>query len=45
MLKENLFDFIGTDIHNINHIKKIKEKIVIKNYKKILELTENNNKF
>lgn len=44
LLEENLIDFVGSDIHNLAHIKKFENKIRINNIKK-LEKAINNNLF
>ena len=44
LLEENLIDFVGSDIHNLAHIKKFENKIKINNIKK-LEKAINNNLF
>ena len=44
LLKNNLIDFVGSDIHNLNHCNQFKNKVVIKNLKG-LEKAINSNKF
>ena len=45
IIKENLYDFVGTDTHHKNHLRLL-EKIGTKKTKnKILNLVENNSKF
>ena len=45
LIKENLYDFVGTDTHHKNHLRLL-EKIGTKKTKnKILNLVENNSKF
>ena len=44
LLKNNLIDFVGSDIHNLNHCNQFKNKVVIKNLKD-LEKAINSNKF
>ena len=38
LLKENLYDFVGSDIHHKNHVAAFQNKVMIKNYQ-ILEET------
>lgn len=45
ILDKDLFDFVGTDIHNINHIKIMDKKVIINNVTKVQKLTKNNNQF
>ena len=40
LIKKNMVDFMGTDIHNLNHIKEIKRKLGTKN-----QLLEKSTKF
>ena len=35
LLKENLYDFVGSDIHHKNHIAAFRNKVVLKNYKSL----------
>lgn len=45
LIKENLYDFVGTDTHHKNHLR-LMEKIGTKKIKKnILDLVKNNSKF
>jgi protein-tyrosine phosphatase len=44
LLKENLYNFVGSDIHNKNHIASFQNKIIIKN-QQILEETMGKNVF
>ena len=45
LLNENLIDFVGSDIHNINHIDKFDDRIKIKNEKKLILAIECNSYF
>tara|TARA_Y100001954_G_C15807057_1_gene603217 strand:- start:1743 stop:2471 length:729 start_codon:yes stop_codon:yes gene_type:complete len=42
LIDNNLIDFVGSDIHNIGHIKQFDEKIKTKNVEKVREYFENN---
>lgn len=44
ILKENLYDFVGSDIHHKNHVAAFQNKVMIKNYQ-ILEETMAKNVF
>ena len=44
LLKKDLYDFTGSDIHHKNHIKAYQNKVIIKNYK-LLEETMRKNVF
>ena len=44
LLKKDLYDFSGSDIHHKNHIKAFQNKVIIKNYK-LLEETMRKNVF
>ena len=44
LLKNNLIDYVGSDIHNLNHCNQFKNKVVFKNLKD-LEKAINSNKF
>tara|TARA_B100001059_G_scaffold187863_1_gene190196 strand:- start:35137 stop:35880 length:744 start_codon:yes stop_codon:yes gene_type:complete len=37
LLKENLIDFVGSDIHNINQIRAMHSKLIISSSKKLIE--------
>ncbi len=43
LLKNNLFDFVGSDVHNINHIKRFESKIKIEQTKKLEDCITNTN--
>jgi tyrosine-protein phosphatase YwqE len=45
LLKNNLYDFIGTDTHHINHLNLFDEINSQKNYNFIKPLLENNSNF
>ncbi|WP_442267236.1 tyrosine-protein phosphatase [Tenacibaculum sp. ZS6-P6] len=45
LIKENLYDFVGTDTHHENHLRLLKKIGTKKNYKKIENLLKNNTKF
>ncbi len=45
LLKENMYDFVGTDTHHFNHLDSLKKISTKKNLTKIEKLLENNKKF
>jgi len=45
ILKENLYDFVGTDTHHKNHLELLKKIGTKKNLEKIKHLLSNNKKF
>lgn len=45
LLKENLYDFVGTDTHHDNHLNLLKKIGTKKNLEKINHLLDNNKKF
>ena len=45
LLEENMYDFVGTDTHHINHLELLKEIGAEKTKKAISHLLENNKKF
>ena len=45
LLKENFYDFVGSDIHNKNHIDSFQNKIVLKNQSKLEEIISKNEFF
>ncbi len=45
LLKENLYDFVGTDTHHHNHLALLKKIGTKKNLEKISHLLDNNKKF
>ena len=42
LIDNNLIDFVGSDIHNIRHIRQFEEKIQVKNVRNLKEYFENN---
>lgn len=44
LIKENVYDFVGTDAHHMNHLQLLKKVGTKKNLKNILHLLENNKK-
>ena len=45
LLKENMYDFVGTDTHHQNHLQLLKTIATKKNVGKIETLLHNNKKF
>ena len=45
LLKENLYDFVGSDIHHKNHVAAFQNKLVIKNHKQMETVIEKNRFF
>ncbi|SNR14920.1 tyrosine-protein phosphatase [Tenacibaculum jejuense] len=45
LIKENLYDFVGTDTHHENHLRLLQKIGTKKNYKKIENLLQNNSRF
>lgn len=45
LLKENLYDFTGSDVHHLNHLALFKSISNVKNLDKINHLLQNNHKF
>ena len=45
LLKENLYDFTGSDIHHKNHIKAFQSKLIFNNGEKITEVMKKNDFF
>ncbi len=45
LLKDNMYDFVGTDTHHKNHLDLLKKVSTIKNLKKLEHLLLNNKKF
>lgn len=45
LIKEGLYDFVGTDTHHENHLRLLQKIGTKKNYKKIEYLLKNNSKF
>lgn len=44
LLKENVYDFVGTDTHHMNHLRLLKKISTKSNLKKLSNLLENNKK-
>lgn len=42
LLKENLIDFVGSDVHHMQHVNSFQNKITIKSEKKLIEAIERN---
>jgi tyrosine-protein phosphatase YwqE len=42
LLKENLIDFVGSDVHHMQHVNSFQNKIIIKSEKKLIEAIERN---
>lgn len=45
LLKENMYDFVGSDIHHEKHIKAFSSKIILNEFKYLDKLIENNQIF
>ena len=45
ILENNMYDYVGSDIHNINHIKLFENKVVLSNFDKVENILSNNNFF
>jgi tyrosine-protein phosphatase YwqE len=45
LLKENMYDFVGTDAHHFNHLNSLKRISTKKNFKKLEKLLSNNKRF
>lgn len=45
LLKKNLYDFVGSDIHHKNHLNAFQDKLVIKNYAELEAVIANNQFF
>lgn len=43
LLKEGMYDFVGTDVHHQKHIEAFQSKVKVKNFHLIEKLLENNN--
>lgn len=43
LLKNDMYDFVGSDIHHEKHIKGFYSKVIVKNYNQIQKIAENNN--
>jgi protein-tyrosine phosphatase len=45
LLNNEMYDFVGSDVHHENHIKAFSNKIVMKNYTNLIRVFENNTLF
>ena len=45
LLENNMFEFVGSDLHKVHQINLFKERLKIKNTDKLIKIMENNNKF
>jgi len=45
LLDDNMYDFVGTDTHNNNHLRMLEKICTKNNFKKIQHLLKNNHKF
>lgn len=45
LIKENLYDFVGSDVHHYKHIESLKTKLVIKNHQSLESIIKNNKIF
>ena len=45
LISKNLIDFVGSDIHNTNHVLSFDKKINISRIKDLERIIENNEKF
>ena len=45
LLKNNLIDFVGSDAHNLRHLREFKKKIIIDEVEELKKCIENNFKF
>ena len=45
LFKNNIIDFVGSDIHNIRHIECFENKVRLNNINKLSEAIERNKKF
>ena len=45
LIENNMYDFVGSDVHHENHIKAFNNKIVLKNYSNLIGLIEKNKMF
>ncbi len=42
LLKNNLIDFVGSDVHHLNHVAGFEKRIVLKNYESLHSISQNN---
>jgi tyrosine-protein phosphatase YwqE len=45
LIKENLYDFVGSDVHHYKHVESLKTKLVIKNHQLLESIIKNNKIF
>lgn len=45
LIRNNMIDFVGSDIHNFNHISAFKRKVRLKKINDLKKIIENNNQF
>lgn len=45
LLNENLYDFVGSDVHHQKHVKSLKTKVLLKNHHNLSSLMKNNSFF
>lgn len=45
LLKNNLIDFVGSDVHHLNHVASFNKKIVLKNHAILKTVSQNNSIF
>lgn len=45
LLNENLYDFVGSDVHHQKHVKSLNTKLLIKNHQNLSSLMKNNSFF
>jgi tyrosine-protein phosphatase YwqE len=45
LLKENLIDFVGSDVHHLRHVNAFENKIIVKSEKQLREAMDKNSFF
>ena len=45
LLKNNMYEYVGSDIHNLNHVNKFNNKVRINQLDKLIKVMENNSYF
>ena len=45
LLKENMYDFVGSDVHHEKHIKSFNNDVVVKNIDSLVEVINKNSFF
>jgi protein-tyrosine phosphatase len=45
LLNENLYDFVGSDVHHQKHVRSLNSKLMLKNHQNLSSLMKNNNFF